>query len=136
MAETTKTVLSVCTTVDSKLPDLPIQNGQLTLVRDKKYIIFDYDDKRVEYRDIEELTTEEVRKALLAPISGRYYFVLDTCVLWYYSNTWIQVTTSPKDLKAVEDAVKEYADTLSKRVVGSVDADGNFVVMFDESFWS
>lgn len=34
------------------------------------------------------------------------------------------------------NAAKEYADTLSKRVVGSTDEDGNVVIMLDEEFWA
>lgn len=49
----------------------------------------------------------------------------------------ITVKSIPMDaFDAVEQAAKEYADTLSKRVTGSIDEDGNFIVMFDEQFWT
>lgn len=131
-----KKILSVYTTVNSKLPDLTVEDGQLIFVRDKQTIALDFDGKRKFYNEIEELASEEARTSLLAPVSGRYYFVMDPPVLWRYQDeSWVQITSPPEDLATVEQAAKDYADTLSKRVVGSVDADGNYVIMFDEPFW-
>lgn len=131
-----KKILSVYTTVNSKLPDLSVEDGQLIFVRDKQTIALDFDGKRKFYNEIEELASEEARTSLLAPVSGRYYFVMDPPVLWRYQDgSWVQITSPPEDLATVEQAAKDYADILSKRVVGSVDADGNYVIMFDEPFW-
>lgn len=133
----TTSVLSVYTTVNSKLADLSIKDGQLIFVRDKQMIALDYDGQRKIYDQIEELSSDEVRTSLLAPVTGRYYYVMDPPVLWrYQENGWIQITTPPEDLATVEQAAKDYADTLSKRVVGSLDDDGTFVIMFDENFWA
>lgn len=95
---TTKTVLSVCATVASKLPDLAIKNGNLIFVQDKHRIAFDFNDKRVFYNQIEELATEADRKAILAPVAGYYYFVIETAVLWTYQNGWVQLTTQPEEI--------------------------------------
>lgn len=134
---TTTPILSVSTTLNSKLPDLPVKNGQLTFVRDKQTIVLDFEGKRTIYNQIEELATEETRTSLLAPVTGRYYFVMDPPVLWRYQNDgWVQITTPPNDLKTVEQASKDYTDTVSKRVTGSVDDNGNYIIMFDETFWS
>lgn len=133
---TTTPVLSVHTTYNSKLTDFTVKDGQLIFVQDKQMIALDFGGKRKFYTQIEELATEEVRTSLLAPVTGRYYYVMDPPVLWRYeANGWVQITTPPEDIKAVEQAVKNYADTLSKRVTGSVDEDGNFIIMFDEQFW-
>lgn len=129
---TTKTVMSVYTTVESRLPELAVEDGQLIFIRDKQTIALDFDSKRTFYKQIEELPTEESRASLLAPVTGRYYFVMDPPVLWKYTeNGWVQITTPPEDLRVVE----EYVDILRNRVNGSVDEDGNFIVMFDESFF-
>lgn len=134
---TTASVLSVYTTVNSKLADLSIEDGQLIFIRDKHKIALDFDGQRKIYDQIEKLPSEEARTSLLAPVTDRYYYVLDPPVLWRYQETgWVQITTPPGDLSAVEQAAKDYADTLSKRVTGSVDVDGNFVIMFDETFWT
>lgn len=129
-------VLSVHATVNSKLTDFVQKDGQLIFVQDKQFIALDFGGKRKIYNQIEELATEEARTSLLAPVSGRYYFVMDPPVLWrYQTDGWVQITTPPDDLSAVEQSAKNYADALSKRVIGSVDTDGNFIIMFDEPFW-
>lgn len=95
---TTKTVLSVCATVGSKLSDLVIKDGQLTFVRDKHKIALDFAGKRTFYNQIEELATEGSRISMLAPVTGIFYFVIETAVLWTYQNGWVQITTPPKEV--------------------------------------
>lgn len=97
---TTKPVLSVCATVGSKLSDLVIKDGQLIFVQDKHKIALDFNGKRTFYNQIEELATEDARTAMLAPIKGAFYFVLDTGILWTYQSDWVQITTPPKDVTA------------------------------------
>jgi len=92
-------ILSVCATVGSRLSELTIKNGQLIFVQDKHRIALDYGDKRVFYNQIIELETEQTRKSLLAPVTGSYYFVIDTAVFWSYQESgWIQITTPPKEI--------------------------------------
>ena len=100
MADTnTSAILSVYATVASKLPDLAIKDGNLIFVQDKHKIGLDFNGKRTFYKDIEELDTEGVRRTLLAPIVGKFYFVIDTAVLWRYSaDGWVQVTTPPEEI--------------------------------------
>lgn len=94
-------ILSVITTVNSKLDNLAIENGQLIFVRDKHMIALDFDDKRTIYTQIEELDTESTRVSLLAPIVGRYYCVMNPPVLWQYQEIgWVQITVSPDDINA------------------------------------
>lgn len=95
---TTKTILSVCATTANRLPDLAIKNGQLIFVQDKHRIAFDFGGKRKFYNQIEELVTDEERIALKNPVTGSYYFVLDTAVFWTYQDRWIQLTTSPEEI--------------------------------------
>lgn len=130
-------VMSVHATVNSKLADFAQKDGQLIFVRDKQFIALDFGGKRTIYNQIEELATEAARTSLLAPVTGRYYFVMDPPILWrYQTDGWVQITTPPENLNAVENAAKEYADNLSKRITGSTDEDGNFIIMFDEEFWA
>lgn len=95
---TTTPVLSVCATVGSKLSDLTIVDGQLTFVRDKHKIALDFGGKRTFYNQIEELATEQARTTMLAPVTGLFYFVIETAVLWTYQNGWVQITTPPKEI--------------------------------------
>ena len=55
-------------------------------------------NKRTFYNQIEELATDEDRKAILAPVTGSYYFVINTAVLWTYQNGWVQITTPPNEI--------------------------------------
>ena len=57
-----------------------------------------YNGKRVFYNQIEEIATEQERKSILAPVTGSYYFVIDTAVLWTYQDKWIQITTQPESV--------------------------------------
>ena len=156
MADSTvKSVLSAIATVNSKLSDLSVKDGQLIFVQDKNTTALDFGGKRLFYKQVEDIATEEARTSILAPVNGRYYFVVETSVLWAYRNGWVQITMPPKDIKdyadsiavaaaadatskantALEDA-KAYADKLSKRVSGALEEDGTVVITFDEQLWT
>lgn len=94
---TTRTALSVCATTSSRLPDLSIKNGQLIFVQDIRRVAFDFNDKRVFYNQIEELESDAERLTIANPMAG-YYFVIDTAILWFYQDKWIQLTTPPEDI--------------------------------------
>lgn len=96
---TAKSVLSVYATVESNLANLAVKDGQLIFIQDKHKIALDFGGKRTIYNQIQELATEGSRISMLAPLSGAYYFVLDTSVLWTYRNGWIQITTSPLSIE-------------------------------------
>lgn len=92
-----KTILKVVSTVESKLPTLPLEDGQLIFVYDKKKIILDNRGVRTVYEQIQTIETEEQRNDLLAPIDS-FYFVIETSILWRYTNGhWNQITTSPQE---------------------------------------
>ena len=97
MIETTKSVLQLVATTSSKVRDLVIKNGQLIFIQDLGRIAFDFKGQRVFYNQITELDTEIERLALDSPLSG-YYFVIDTGVLWFYQNEWIQITEKPEEV--------------------------------------
>ena len=100
-------ILSVCATVGSRVSDLLIEDGQLIFIQDKHKIALDYNGKRVFYNQIEEIATEQERKNLLAPVTGFYYFVIDTAVLWTYQNKWIQITTQPENVVQIDTEFPE-----------------------------
>lgn len=124
MAEITTPILSVCVTSSSKVKDLSIKNGQLVFVQDTGKIALDYGNKRVFYNQIHELATEQDRTSLLAPVSGYYYFVIGTAVLWTYQDgNWIQITTPPEDIVFIGTEMPElgsertlYIDKLNKKI--------------------
>lgn len=101
MADTTLNthpILSLCVTVASRLSSLTIKDGQLVFVKDKQRIAFDYNGKRTFYNQIEELSSEAERQALLAPINGLFYFIIDTATLWRYQDGWVQITATPEQI--------------------------------------
>ena len=100
MADTEKTILSVVETTASRLPDLSIKNGQLIFVKDSQKIALDIDGKRTFYNQTVVLQTETERTSLLAPITGLFYFVIETAILWtYQTEGWIQITTPPASVE-------------------------------------
>lgn len=110
----TTSVLSVYTTVNSKLSDFAQKDGQLIFIQDKQTIALDFGGKRKLYNQIEELSSEESRTSLLAPITGRYYFVMDPPVLWrYQEDGWIQITTPPSEIDEIASTVVDLSNTVS-----------------------
>ena len=97
MADTTKQILSLVATTSPRIRDLAIKDGQLIFLRDIGKIAFDFKGERVFYNQIVELDTEADRLALESPLSG-YYFVIDTAILWYYKDNWIQITEKPNEV--------------------------------------
>lgn len=137
---TTTPVLSVCATVGSKLSDLTIVDGQLTFVRDKHKIALDFGGKRTFYNQIEELATEQARVSLLAPVTGLFYFVIETAVLWTYQNGWVQITTPPKEIVFFGTELPElgvtktlYVDTNKKEISVWDDETENYIVVADKT---
>lgn len=123
MADTEKTIMSVVATTASRLPDLSIKNGQLIFVKDSQKVALDLNDKRTFYNQIVVLQTDLERQSLLAPISGLFYFVIDTAVLWHYEKSWIQITTSPNEIVYIDVSLPElgsantlYVDTTLNNV--------------------
>lgn len=145
MADSTSSpVLSAIATVNSKLSDLEVKDGQLIFVQDKNTIALDFGGKRRLYKQIEELSTEDARSSMLAPVNGQYYFVVETGVLWTYQNDWVRITTTPSDIKNYADSVasnavadaQAYADEIGKRVTGSIDDDGTVILTFGEQMFT
>lgn len=84
-------------TVDSKLSQLDIQNGQLIFVGDTRKIYLDFNGIRTEYSQIIPLGKESDRLNYLSPITG-FYFVKETAVLWRVEQgEWIQLTEPPRE---------------------------------------
>lgn len=107
MAETIRPILSAIGTVASKLPDLSIKNGQLIFIQDSQKIALDFNDKRVFYNQVVILQKESDREAILAPINGLFYFVVDTAVLWMYHNEWVQITSQPENIVFIGTTLPE-----------------------------
>lgn len=90
--------VSVIGTVANKLQKLPIRDGQIIFVKDKKKVALDLNGKRTFYNEIVTFENDQERIDLLAPINGCFYFVIDTAILWFYQDEWVQITTSPQEV--------------------------------------
>lgn len=118
MADTTNPILSLYATTGEQVKNLSIKDGNLIFIQDKHRIALDFGGKRRFYNQIEELNTEAERRSLLAPISGMYYFVIDTATLWTYQSGWVQITSKPEEIVFIGATMPElgnaktlYADT-------------------------
>lgn len=90
-------IMSLVATSSSRIRELPFKNGQLVFLYDVGRIAFDYKDTRVFYNQIVELETETDRLALENPLGG-YYFVISTGCLWFYKDSWCQITEKPNNV--------------------------------------
>lgn len=123
MADTnTKSVLQLIATTSSKIKDLIIKDGNLIFIQDLGRIAFDFKGQRVFYNQIVELETDIERSSMTDPLSG-YYFVINTGVLWFYKDEWIQITERPEEvvfigveLPELGQANKLYVDTDDKEI--------------------
>lgn len=134
MADTTlnvSPVLSVCATLGERVKELTIKDGQLIFVQDKHKIAFDFNGKRRFYNQIEELSTELDRTSLLAPISGMYYFVIETAVLWTYQGKWIQITSKPEEIVFIGTEMPELGKAQTLYVTTADGAEN--IAVWDES---
>lgn len=131
-----ETILSLVATVGNRLSDLPIKDGQLIFVQDKRKIAMDLNSKRVFYNEIAELETEEERSALTAPAEG-FYFVIETAVLWTYRNqAWVRITTPPEEIVRIGVDLPElgrrgllYVDTARQEISVWDESTGTYVVV-------
>ena len=142
MADATKQILSVVATTSQRVKDLSVKNGQLIFVQDLGCIALDFKNKRKFYNQIEELDTELTRKELVTPVNGCYYFIVETAVLWTYRNdTWVQITTKPKDIVFVGTEFPElgvektiYTNTTEgNEHIAIWDEDGGYKVVADKT---
>lgn len=133
MAETTATkpILTLYATTGAQVKNLTIKDGNLIFVRDKHRIALDFNGKRTFYNQIEELNTEQERTSLLAPVSGMYYFVIESAVLWSYQNGWIQITKRPEDIIFIGTSLPELGNS-KMLYVSSVDGNEN-ISIWDEN---
>lgn len=90
--------VSVIGTVANKLQNLPIRDGQIIFVKDKKKVALDLNGKRTFYNEIVTFNDDQERLDLLAPINGCFYFVIKTAILWLYQDKWVQITASPNEV--------------------------------------
>lgn len=137
-ALTTNPILSVCATTGERVKELAIKNGQLIFVQDKHRIALDFNDRRRFYNQIEELNTEQERLSLFAPVSGIYYFVIETAILWTYQEKWIQITSKPEEIVFIGVEMPElgnkqilYVNKANKNISVWDESLGSYIIVSD-----
>ena len=118
MADVTNktSILSVCATIASRLQDLEIKDGNLIFIQDIHRIALDFGGKRVFYNQIEELATDADRLSILAPVTGSFYFVINTAILWTYQDGWVQLTTPPEEIVYIGTEMPNLVNTLLSQI--------------------
>lgn len=78
--------LKLYSTTSSKLDSLDVVGGQLIVSKDDSCLYVDIDSiGRLKITDWIELETDNDRLAVLAPISGKIYYVSETNAIWKYA---------------------------------------------------
>lgn len=136
----TKVMAKIIATTSDRLKDLTIKDGQLVFVYDKGRLAMDYKGERVFYNQIIELAKDVDRISIESPIDGKYYFVIETACLWYYSGKWIKVTSTGGDtvficdeLPELGSAGKVYVDKTNKSISIWDDMTREYVVVADKT---
>lgn len=103
MADTNiiKPIGKLCATTSDRLGEFLINDGQLIFIRDIETIAFDWRGERQYYNQIVELETDYERENLSKPVNRKYYFVVNTGVLWRYFNGWTQITSKPDEVVCI-----------------------------------
>lgn len=137
----TKNILSLIATSSSKIKDLVIKDGQLIFVQDLGRIAFDFKGKRIFYNQIVELQTETERMKLVSPLSG-YYFVIDTAVLWFYQDGWMQITGRPQEVVSIGVELPElgqakdnvlYVNKVEREIAVFDNASNEYIIVSDRT---
>lgn len=114
-------------TVDGSLHSIAIVPGQYIIVTDTKDSYLDTSENtRIKISDFIILGEDSDRTGLLAPLTGKFYFVINTKSLWYYNAEWLKVTGDDVDLTAYLDKAtyKGSADGIVKKADEAVNIAG------------
>jgi len=92
----TSTVLSVIGTTGERVRELPISDGQLVFIHNRKKIAFDFKGTRTFYNQVEILETEYERSQITSPVDG-YYFCIDSAILYEYKDSSWNARITPSE---------------------------------------
>lgn len=119
--------LKLYNTTSSKLNSLNIVGGQLIVSKDDSCLYVDIDSiGRLKITDWIELETDNDRLAVLAPISGKIYYVSETNAIWkYVKSSWKCLNEVNKEeiFEYVLENLQSYLDVkvpTSRKINGKV----------------
>lgn len=122
--------LKVISTVNAKLPNLEVKNGQMIFVKDTRSLYLDMGNIRTPYHDITILQTDSARENLLAPTAG-FYFCVSTDILWYYQDNWIQITNQPSAQVVTKSSYLDFPSVGNESVI-YIDKTANKTYRWDD----
>ena len=130
MADTNavKPIWKLCATTSDRIRDFVIKDGQLIFIHDSETIAFDWRGQRKFYNQIVELETDYERQNLSDPVNGKYYFIINSGVLWRYYNGWTQITSKPEEVVCIGIELPE----LGKENTLYVDTDDREISVWNE----
>ena len=113
---------SVVHTNKTTLENTVVSNGSVYFVEDTKELFYDFDSKRVGVKDILILEKESERTSILFTPLNKFYFVLETQILWLYKDgSWYKITA---DNTLVDNITIRYNSSNALQVIGSVTRNG------------
>lgn len=84
-------------TVKTKLPNVPIEEGQLIFIYDKGELYFDNSPtSRKQITNLIWLNKDQEREDILAPLTQKFYYVKETNTFWQYTGEWEEVFNPTK----------------------------------------
>lgn len=100
----------------SKMSTIPIKPGQWFLCTDtKEYYNDTKENTRIKVGDIIIVATESAREDILAPITGKFYYVTESGILYYYTGSaWFNKTYTASEITTSDNStVQAKLDALS-----------------------
>lgn len=101
----------------ASLQNVDITNGNVYFVQDTKELFYDFNSVRTEIKDILMLEKEADRTSILFAPLNKFYFVLETKLLWLYKDgEWYQVSYDMNNYytkEIIDDLLAQKQDKLT-----------------------
>ena len=126
MNETT-VKFSLVDTTKSVLEGTDTTEGSIYFTSDTGELYYDFNSNRVQITDFVIVNTETERAALIAPLN-KFYYILDTGILWLYKDgEWYNNTTdltTYATIEYVDESLKNKQDSITDTDTIVVDETG------------
>lgn len=118
----------------SSLESTAIENGAVYFVNDTKELFYDFNSQRIEVKDILILETDAERTSILFTPLNKFYFVLETTILWLYKDgTWYQVSDDMSKYYSKEQIDELFTSKIPTKV-SDLENDTGFITYIPEEY--
>ena len=117
--QTSNTPQTMVITTKDNLNQLPIVNGQYIHTKDNGKQYLDWDDTRIDFNEIKDITSAE-KQTIQSDSNniGKLYFITDTNELASYNGTeWVVINKSPSVVFIDEGTSLEFPETGRKNAI-------------------